>query len=345
MRISVWLGLTLALLAGNAGAAPQNAPPNVPLVSSGACGGSSACPGVPNDSTHPFYGFDPTVNASVQALLTAIGQPLTFNLPSGAATSANQVTANGYLLTLSTFSASASTSAKQDTGNTTLASMLALMPAKNGDGGALSHVTNFPSTYPVTGTFWQATQPVSAASLPLPSNAAQETGGNLAAAAASDATTATNTGAISTGTGTTGDAAYSGSGSSSIIAALKGIYAKLAGTLTISGSVTTTPSGGTVPAPYKFTPAAPDIATITTGGTAVNAFSAGHCSGGCIIVNPKGATVDLCVNGISTASGTTTAGALICIPPGQQFGFTPRATAISAVSSDSSHPFGGEGYQ
>ena len=32
----------------------------------------------------------------------------------------------------------------------------------------------------VTGTFWQATQPVSAASLPLPTGAAKETGGNLA---------------------------------------------------------------------------------------------------------------------------------------------------------------------
>lgn len=32
----------------------------------------------------------------------------------------------------------------------------------------------------VTGTFWQATQPISASALPLPSNAAQETGGNLA---------------------------------------------------------------------------------------------------------------------------------------------------------------------
>lgn len=40
-------------------------------------------------------------------------------------------------------------------------------------------IASMPST-PVTGTFWQATQPVSAASLPLPSNAAQETGGNLA---------------------------------------------------------------------------------------------------------------------------------------------------------------------
>lgn len=36
------------------------------------------------------------------------------------------------------------------------------------------------SAVPVSGTFFQATQPVSAASLPLPSNAAQETGGNLA---------------------------------------------------------------------------------------------------------------------------------------------------------------------
>lgn len=33
---------------------------------------------------------------------------------------------------------------------------------------------------PVSGTFFQATQPVSAAALPLPANAAQETGGNLA---------------------------------------------------------------------------------------------------------------------------------------------------------------------
>jgi hypothetical protein len=36
-------------------------------------------------------------------------------------------------------------------------------------------VGNFPSTQAVTGTFWQATQPVSAASLPLPSGAATET--------------------------------------------------------------------------------------------------------------------------------------------------------------------------
>jgi hypothetical protein len=33
-------------------------------------------------------------------------------------------------------------------------------------------VSNFPATQPVSGTFWQATQPVSAASLPLPTGAA-----------------------------------------------------------------------------------------------------------------------------------------------------------------------------
>lgn len=37
-----------------------------------------------------------------------------------------------------------------------------------------------PTPVPVTGTFFQATQPVSAVALPLPANAAQETGGHLA---------------------------------------------------------------------------------------------------------------------------------------------------------------------
>jgi hypothetical protein len=41
-------------------------------------------------------------------------------------------------------------------------------------------IASMPST-PVTGTFWQATQPVSATSLPLPTGAAVESGGNLAA--------------------------------------------------------------------------------------------------------------------------------------------------------------------
>ncbi len=97
--------------------------------------------------------------------------------------------------------------------------------------------------------------------------------------------------------------------------------------------------------PGTVTPAAPDISTVTTGGTAVNAFAAGHCTKGCLLINPSGATQPLVVNGVSTASGTVTSGANIAIQPGGQYVFTARTTAISAISSDSLHTFGGEGYQ
>lgn len=62
--------------------------------------------------------------------------------------------------------------------------------------------------------------PVTAASLPLPTGAAVETGGNLAA--------------LATGTGAPADAAYAGSGSSSVVAALKGLYALLTQTLSVN---------------------------------------------------------------------------------------------------------------
>lgn len=54
-------------------------------------------------------------------------------------------------------------------------------------------VNNFPATQAVTGTFFQATQPVSAASWPLPTNAAIETGGNLATLVSQTSTIAQNT--------------------------------------------------------------------------------------------------------------------------------------------------------
>ncbi len=55
------------------------------------------------------------------------------------------------------------------------------MPAGGvGIRGWLSAIwTKLNGSLAVTGTFWQATQPVSVTSLPLPTNAAQETGGNL----------------------------------------------------------------------------------------------------------------------------------------------------------------------
>lgn len=116
----------------------------------------------------------------------------------------------------------------------------------------------------------------------------------------------------------------------------------------ITGSGSTTLfliEGYFAPSTAQSTPVLPDVFTVTTGGTAVNAFSAGHCAKGCYIVNPTNATQPLCGNGITTASGTTTNGATICAAIGQQLNFSPRSTAISVVSSDSSHVFGGEGYQ
>lgn len=53
------------------------------------------------------------------------------------------------------------------------------LPATQPVSGAVS-VSNFPASQAVTGTFFQPTQPVSLASAPLPANAAQEVGGNLA---------------------------------------------------------------------------------------------------------------------------------------------------------------------
>ena len=79
-------------------------------------------------------------------------------------------------------------------------------PALNGDGGALAHVTNFP-----------ATQPVSAASLPLPTGAAAD--------------------------GTDGTGITPPAGAVGIRGWLSGIYKALSGTLAISASALPLPTG------------------------------------------------------------------------------------------------------
>jgi hypothetical protein len=102
-------------------------------------------------------------------------------------------------------------------------------------------------------------------------------------------------------------------------------------------------SSGTV-TPGMLTIVPLDVATVTTGGTAVTALNAGHRNKGGFLTNPSGATVALCINEQTTASGTTTAGGLICIPPGWTYQLQPSALGVSVVTSDSSHPFGGEGF-
>jgi len=102
-------------------------------------------------------------------------------LPTGAATDASLATVNTTLGTPFQAGGSIGNSAFGISGS---------LPAGSNALGSVS-VSNFPATQAVTGTFFQATQPVSAAALPLPTNAAQEAGGNLA-------TLVTNTTSIAT---------------------------------------------------------------------------------------------------------------------------------------------------
>ena len=88
-----------------------------------------------------------------------------------------------------------------------------------------------------------------------------------------------------------------------------------------------------------------DVATVTTGGTAVTALSAGHRTAGGWLYNPATATINLCINEIGTATGTTSAGSTTCIPPGTPYTLAASTGAVSVISSDSSHAFSGEGLQ
>ena len=83
----------------------------------------------------------------------------------------------------------------------------------------------------VTGTFWQATQPISAVTLPLPSGAATET--TLAAISGKDFATQATLAAVSTAMGAQADAEATGNGS--VIALLKRLRTLLGGVLNVRG--------------------------------------------------------------------------------------------------------------
>jgi len=88
-----------------------------------------------------------------------------------------------------------------------------------------------------------------------------------------------------------------------------------------------------------------DIATVTTGGTAVTALTAGHRTAGGWLQNPATATIFMCINEIGTATGTSSSGNTTCIAPGQSYNLAPSANAVSVITSDSAHPFAGQGWQ
>lgn len=98
-------------------------------------------------------------------------------------------------------------------------------------------------------------------------------------------------------------------------------------------------------APGSVTLVTLDVATVTTGGTAVTALTAGHRTRGGWLQNPPSATVNLCIAEIGTASGTTSAGNTTCVVPGQTYVLTASANAVSVIAADSAHPFSGMGYQ
>lgn len=100
---------------------------------------------------------------------------------------------------------------------------------------------------------------------------------------------------------------------------------------------------GTTPGARTIVPL--DVATVTTGGTAVTALTAGHRTAGGWISNPVTATVNLGINEIGTAAGTTSAGNTTFITPGQTYSLLPSAGAVSVISSDAAHAFSGMGWQ
>lgn len=149
----------------------------------------------------------------------------------------------------------AATSAKQDTGNTSLAAIAAAL--------AGTIVTSVTGNVAVTGTFWQATQPVSATTLPLPSNAAQETGGNLASIV-------TNTGRIPTTpasehtTAASPHSCRASDGSAFISVATEGTLSSLNGKVTACNTGAVTIS---VLPPSTFTAVGMGGAAVVTNGT------------------------------------------------------------------------------
>jgi hypothetical protein len=161
--------------------------------------------------------LDSSIQAVVAAMSTSNGSLASIQASATAlvTASATEITLLGEIFTaagtLATDAHLVAQTAAIGAGNTTLAAILAKQPTSPAlETGNLAQI--------VTNTTGLATE------------------ANQAAAAGYASTTATNTTAISTASGTPADAAYAGSGNSSIIAALKGIYARLGAVVLATGA-------------------------------------------------------------------------------------------------------------
>lgn len=97
-----------------------------------------------------------------------------------------------------------------------------------------------------------------------------------------------------------------------------------------------------VPGPVTLVALA--ISVVTSAGVAVQALAAGQKTRGGWIKNPVTATVDLGINEIGTASGTTSAGSTTFISPGETYVLAPSAGAVSVIAADAAHAFSGMGW-
>ena len=159
---------------------------------------------------------------------------------------------------------------------------------------------------PVTGTFWQATQPISAASLPLPSGAALDTSVN-GIIVAQGSTTAGQKGGLTLGAVTTAAPSYTSSQSSAL-------SLTTAGALRVDASATTQPvSASTLPLPtgaatdahltnVQGTSGSPSTAVLTVQG--VSGGTPQPVSG-TVTATVTGVSLDAHLTNVQSAAGTT----------------------------------------
>ncbi len=140
----------------------------------------------------------------------------------------------------------------------------------------------------VSGTFYQATQPISAAALPLPAGAALEAGGNLATIATAQ------------GAGATGVAQPTGG--AGVLGWLSGIYNKLLGLLSVQ--VTTAYTPGVASGSFTTDATPSTSASILSANAGIQSFHLSNLGTATIYINNAGGAASETA-GIPVAAGQT----------------------------------------
>jgi hypothetical protein len=216
------------------------------------------------------------------------------------------------------------------------------------------------SSVAVTGTFWQATQPVSTASLPLPAGAA--TAGNQPTAAAQGSTTSGQTGSLMQGAVTAAAPSYTTAQTSplsldtagnlrvNVVAGGGGAWGNVA-----QGSTTSGQTGGlmqgavTAAAPAYVTAQTSPISLTPAGAVRTDASTTTQPISAASLPLPAGAATAAGVAAINTTLGTPmqATGGTVGIAAGTNaigsiIGRTTMATATPTVTSNGTYAAGNE---